>query len=375
MRYKFDNIAFNITEKRDPVPEDRLTYVGLEHMDSGSLYINRYGLDVELKGSKLVMHKGDILLGKRNAYLRRAAIAPHDGLFSAHGMVLRPKENVIDKNFFPFFVASDKFFDEVIRISVGGLSPTVNWKDLKELVFNLPPLAEQKVLAEKLWAAYRLKESYKKLLAATEEMVKSQFIEMFGDPVTNPKNWEKIPINDLCLKITDGTHKTPIYQDDGIVILSAKNIKNGNFDYKDVKYISYEEYLFLDKRCTPRKNDIVITKSGSIGDCAILDADFPVAFFESLALLKIKDRISPLFFKYVFKNKYLHNEIMSRCIKVLAIKHLHLEELKKIEIIVPPLEQQIQFTTIVRQADKSGFELRKSIDAIDKVIKSLINEN
>ena len=217
MRYKFDNIAFNITEKRDPVPEDRLTYVGLEHMDSGSLYINRYGLDVELKGSKLVMHKGDILLGKRNAYLRRAAIAPHDGLFSAHGMVLRPKENVIDKNFFPFFVASDKFFDEVIRISVGGLSPTVNWKDLKELVFNLPPLAEQKVLAEKLWAAYRLKESYKKLLAATEEMVKSQFIEMFGDPVTNPKNWEKIPINDLCLKITDGTHKTPIYQDDGIV--------------------------------------------------------------------------------------------------------------------------------------------------------------
>ena len=66
---------------------------------------------------------------------------------------------------------------------------------------------------------------------------------------------------------------------------------------------------------------------------------------------------------------------MSRCIKVLAIKHLHLEELKKIEIIVPPLEQQIQFTTIVRQADKSGFELRKSIDAIDKVIKSLINEN
>ena len=103
MVYKFGDIAYNITEKRSPKPEDSQKYIGLEHLDTGSLYINRYGIDVELKGDKLVMQKGDILLGKRNAYLRRAAIAPHDGLFSAHGMILRPKE-VILSDFFPFFI-------------------------------------------------------------------------------------------------------------------------------------------------------------------------------------------------------------------------------------------------------------------------------
>ena len=133
---------------------------------------------------KLIMTKGDVLLGKRNAYLRRAAIAPHDGLFSAHGMILRPKEDVINKDYFPFFIASDIFFDEAIRISVGGLSPTINWKDLKELEFDLPSIEEQKVLADKLWAAYKVKESYRQLLSTTDEMLKAKFQEMFGKEPT-----------------------------------------------------------------------------------------------------------------------------------------------------------------------------------------------
>lgn len=188
-KYRFEQIAINCTEKKMPTDEGRLTYIGLEHLDTGCLTISRWGSAVPLKGEKLVMRRGDVLLGKRNAYLRRAAIAPHDGIFSAHGMVLRPREEVIDKAFFPLFIASDYFFDEAIRISVGSLSPTVNWKDLRITEFELPDLETQRKLASVLWAINDTIEAYKRLISVTDELVKSQFIEMFGDPLTNPMGW------------------------------------------------------------------------------------------------------------------------------------------------------------------------------------------
>ena len=96
-KYRFEQIAINSTEKKKPVEEDRFTYLGLEHLDSGSLKVTRFGSEVAPIGEKLVMHKGDVLFGKRRAYQKKVAIAPFDGIFSAHGMVLRPREDVIDK--------------------------------------------------------------------------------------------------------------------------------------------------------------------------------------------------------------------------------------------------------------------------------------
>ena len=214
-KYKFEQIAHYLNEKRMPTDADRETYIGLEHLDSGSLTVTRWGSDVEIKGQKLVMHKGDILFGRRNTYLKRAAIAPHDGLFSAHGMIWRPKEDVVDAGFFPFFVSSDYFMDEAIRISVGSLSPTINWRDLKELEFDLPDIETQRKLSALLWAMERTKTAYKNLIAKTDELVKSQFVEMFGDPAENPKGFEKHPLMYLATKITDGVHKKPVYTDKG----------------------------------------------------------------------------------------------------------------------------------------------------------------
>ena len=133
-KYAFGDIAINSTEKKKPEPSDKATYIGLEHLDSGCLRVHRFGAEVAPVGNKLVMRKGDVLFGKRRAYQKKVAIAPFDGIFSAHGMVLRPKTDVIDKDFFPLFIASDYFLDAAIKISVGSLSPTINWSDLKQLV-------------------------------------------------------------------------------------------------------------------------------------------------------------------------------------------------------------------------------------------------
>lgn len=175
-KYRFEQIAINSTEKKKPVEEDRFTYLGLEHLDSGSLKVTRFGSDVAPIGEKLVMRKGDVLFGKRRAYQKKVAIAPFDGIFSAHGMVLRPNEDVIDSDFFPLFISSDYFLDAAIKISVGSLSPTINWRDLKVLEFELPDLETQRKLAAVLWSINDTMESYKKLISATDELVKSKLL-------------------------------------------------------------------------------------------------------------------------------------------------------------------------------------------------------
>ena len=197
--YRFDEIAFNSKEKKKPTEEDKYTYIGLEHLDTGSLTVSRWGSEIAPTGDKLVMHKGDVLFGKRRAYQKKVAIAPFDGIFSAHGMVLRPKEEVITKDFFPLFVSSDYFLDEAIKISVGSLSPTINWSDLKELSFTIPSLEEQKKLAPVIWAAIDTKNAYKKLLLGIDELVKSQFIEMFGNPILHEKDDSLSRLGDICL--------------------------------------------------------------------------------------------------------------------------------------------------------------------------------
>ena len=369
MIYKFGDIANNVTEKRSPKPEDSQNYIGLEHLDSGSLYVNRYGIDVELKGDKLVMHKGDVLLGKRNAYLRRAAIAPHDGLFSAHGMILRPKD-VIASEFFPFFIASDKFFDDVIRISVGGLSPTVNWKDLKELEFDLPSLAEQKVLAEKLWAAYEVKQSYLKMIAATEEMVKAQFIEMFGGG-----NWPQKTLGEVGSFTRGGGFQKSDFVEHGIPCIHYGQIhtKFGPFITSHITEISSD---LESKMKFASKGDLVIaiTSEDTEGSCKSTAwlGKYPVAIGGHAAIYK--HSMNPLYMSFFFKSS-LFNHAKIEYVHGTKVFEIKPDDIAKILVPCPPMSLQNQFSAIAEQADKSVFELRKSVDAIDKVIKSLINEN
>lgn len=169
-RYIFEDIAINSTKKKKPVEDDKYTYLGLENLDPETLRVTRFGNEVAPIGEKLIMQKGDVLFGKRRAYQKKVAIAPFDGIFSAHGMVLKPKTNVIHPDFFPFFISSDYFLDNAIRISVGSLSPTINWGDLKKLEFDLPSFAEQTKLAKVLWAITNTIESYNDFIVRAKSL-------------------------------------------------------------------------------------------------------------------------------------------------------------------------------------------------------------
>ena len=274
-KYRFEQIAINSTEKKKPTEEDRFTYLGLEHLDSGSLRVTRFGSDVAPIGEKLVMHEGDVLFGKRRAYQKKVAIAPFDGIFSAHGMVLRPREDVIDKDFFPLFISSDYFLDAAIKISVGSLSPTINWRDLRNLEFNLPPLEEQRKLAKVLWAMNNTMEAYKKLIKATEDLVKSQFIALFGDPFKNEKCWKLIPLSDVAV-IRIGPFGSLLHKEDyiqgGHALVNPSHIVDGticpdpSLTVSDAKYQELSAYHL-------KIGDIVLGRRGEMGRCAVVTVD------------------------------------------------------------------------------------------------------
>src|SRR5262245_22380552 len=142
--WRFDQIAINVNERIDnPTEADVEHYVGLEHLDSESLRIRRWGSPNDVEATKLRFKRGDIIFGRRRAYQRKLAVAEFDGICSAHAMVLRPRPEVVFPEFLPFFLQSDVFMNRALEISVGSLSPTINWKSLAVQQFRIPPREAQ----------------------------------------------------------------------------------------------------------------------------------------------------------------------------------------------------------------------------------------
>ena len=357
-KYRFEQIAINSTEKKKPVEEDRFTYLGLEHLDSGSLKVTRFGSEVAPIGEKLVMHKGDVLFGKRRAYQKKVAIAPFDGIFSAHGMVLRPREDVIDKSFFPLFISSDYFLDAAIKISVGSLSPTINWRDLKTLEFELPDLATQRKLAETLWSINDTMETYKKLIAATDELVKSQFIVMFGEPKNSPdavsfetaftiRDDLRKPINDA---VRSEMHTGQLYPYYGA---------NGQVD-------SINDYLMdCDAICLAE-------------DCGAYGAGEHTSYIVS-GKCWVNNHAHVLLPKECcdieFANIYFRILDMTEYVTGTTRLKLTQAKMKTLPMILPSLELQREFAAFVRQSDKSKFELEKALSELTATYKRIIAEN
>ena len=150
--FKFEDIAQKISKTVKPDEAKVDIYIGLEHIDANDIHIRKKGVPADVKGGKLRCYPGDVIFGKRRAYQRKAAIVDFDGICSAHAFVFRANEEIIDSKLFPFFLHSDQFMHRMVDISVGGLSPTINWGDLKQQEFLLPPKDQQAKLAELLWA-------------------------------------------------------------------------------------------------------------------------------------------------------------------------------------------------------------------------------
>ena len=375
MRHKFEDIVINSTLKKKPTVADKDVYLGLEHLDSGTLDVTRFGSEVAPIGEKLLMKKGDVLFGKRRAYQKKVAIAPFDGIFSAHGMVLRPKEVIVDSRFFPLFISSDYFLDSAIKISVGSLSPTINWRDLKELVFNLPPLEEQRRLASILWAGIETRNAYRELLTLTEQLVKSRFIEMFGDPDNNVHGWELSTIRDVVTDIRYGTSK-PTVEDGAYVYLRMNNITyDGRLNLTDTKRIDIPDKDL--EKCVVRRGDVLFNRTNSrelVGKTCVYNFDTPMVIAGYIIRVRLNERMLPEYLSTTLNTDNYKKLLRLICKAAIGQANINAQEFQDIRILIPPIELQEKFLSLLKAADKSKFALQQTIDRLDATYKAILRD-
>ncbi|MCM1611917.1 MULTISPECIES: restriction endonuclease subunit S [Bacteroidales] len=320
--------------------------VGLEHLIPQEIKFSGYDVDTENTFTK-TFKKGQILFGRRRAYLKKAAIADFDGICSGDITVIEAIPGKVDPLLLPFIIQNDKFFDYAVSRSAGGLSPRVKWEHLKDYEFDLPPIEEQRILADKLWAAYRLKESYKKLLTATQEMVKSQFIEMFGDThmrSDHSRQWKEV------VEIINGKDYKSIQVEDGGYPVYG----TGGEMARASDYLSPANSILLGRKGTIDKPLLIREKYWNV------DTAFGAVPDEKV-----------LHYVYFYWHcKTIDFNVLNKGTTLPSTTKV---DLLNLWIKIPSMEEQTRFGSIVEQADKSEFELRKSIEAIDQVIKSLIN--
>ncbi len=347
-RLSFEQVAENIREPGQPAPTDSSKYIGLEHMDSGSLHIHRWGSEADLKGQKLRMRRGDILFAKRNAYLRRVAIAPHDGFFSAHGMILRAKLKTMLPELLPFFMLSDKFMNRAVEISVGSLSPTINWSTLKNQEFDIPPLDQQRRIAEILWAVDDLAQSYDFLLSRVAQAWRSKIEEEIPSPGGGSKRhcFERL---DAVATMQNGRPFPSLaYQDKGIRLIRPGNLaSNGALDWSPEGTVCLPDSFLSENRAwLIEGNHVLINltaqslEDGFVGRvCFSNSSDFGL-LNQRIGRFLLKDSVLPKFFFRCLQTRRFRKIVENRC-EGSKVRHLYFRHFEDFELpILSKAEQQ-----------------------------------
>ena len=367
-RVVFRDVVKRINVNVDRHNTERLYYVGGEHIDSCELLVTKHGL---IAGSTIGFkfhfgfEPGHILFMSRNPHLRKASMATFSGICSDSTYVVETRdENVLLQKYLLLEMQSDRFWEWAEANKSGGFNYLINYKTLDTYEFDLPSLAEQKVLAEKLWAAYEVKQSYLKMIEATQEMVKSQFIEMFGDPVSWQTDSSLPTLNDTVNVISGFPFDSEKFNADGVGIplIRIRDIQRG--------YSETFTTEAFDEQYRIKKGELLIGMDGMF-DIARWQSD-EAALNQRVCCLRMKGSENDTFIQYLVQPILKHIENGTNAT---TVKHISTKQINCIRVPNASHEQKTKFAMIANQADKSGFELHKSIDAIDKVIKSLINEN
>ena len=282
------------------------------------------------------------------------------GLCSIATFVIRTNDpKLLLQEYLLIEMQSDRFWNYLEEHKSGGVNYFINWGTLSNYEFDLPPLYEQKILADKLWAAYRLKESYKKLLAATEEMVKSQFIEMFGIAEATK------PLADFIEVSFPGEWGQEDKDGSGVKVIRTTNFtNNGKLDLSDVVTRDIDSAKIEKKKLF--KGDIILERSGGtndnpVGRVVYFEEDGVYLFNNFTQLLRCKEGVNSLFIFYSLFNYYQMNKNVIRSMgnKTTGIQNLKMDRYWQIPIADVSIELQKEFESIYRQADKSGFRTQQ----------------
>ena len=250
---------------------------------------------------------------------------------------------------------------------------TLNKATLSEITISIPDIASQRKIAAQLDKIDELIAIRQTELELLSELVKSRFIEMFGDTELNPYSWEKSTLGTIC-DVRDGTHDSPQYYETGYPLVTSKNVTGGKIDMTDCSLICEADFQKINERSKVDIGDIIMPMIGTVGKPVIVDIE-PEFAIKNVALIKFKMDTSVLntYIQALLQSDYFDKAITSK-VRGGTQKFISLGDIRKLEILVPPIELQQQFATFVEQTDKSKFEIQQSLEKLEILKKSLMQQ-
>ncbi|WP_313263082.1 restriction endonuclease subunit S [Stutzerimonas kunmingensis] len=308
-------------------------------------YVTKLGVE---KSATNVIPSGNVIIPTRMA-LGKVAINEVDMAINQDLKALLVKdEKRLSKIYLMRFLESKAdFLDEQGKgATVKGITLDV----LRGMEIPLPPLAEQKRIAAILDKADAIRRKRQQAIQLADDFLRAVFLDMFGDPVTNPKGWDSCKFEDLTSLVTYGLTVRPQYHEEGIPLISAREIRTGELDFESCPKISRSDFDMLSDKGRPKKDDILFSKTGSIGHCAIVRADLDFAVTQNAArIVPNKEVCDPIFLLAFMRTNYFY-DLANKEAKGNAVKDLQLGIMKDFPMYIPPVSLQKKFVDVYSKA-------------------------
>jgi type I restriction enzyme M protein len=362
-RVAFGQFADSVNERVEPADAAEEIYVGLDDLDSGSLHIRRWGKGSDVIGTKLRFRKGDIIFGRRRAYQRKLAVAEVDGICSAHAMVVRAKPAVVLPEFLPFLMMSDRFMNRAVEISVGSLSPTINWTTLKLEEFDLPPLDQQRRIAEILWAVDEVKDAVATLSKNVKSAITAFSENLFGERSEYNRNG-KITLGEVAKLQSGYPFKSDEFVEHGDKLLRGSNVGVNRVDWSpDITRCFPTERRHEVVEFILNAGDIVVAMdrpfiSEGFKIARIAEADLPALLLQRVGRFQPSEKIL-LEFLWL----YLHSASFQRQLQLSQqgshLPHISRFDVESTKLFVPTLKEQERLVIEFKRLEIAAKETRE----------------
>lgn len=335
----------------------------------------------ELENKRTDIERGDILLTIVGT-VGRCAVYDRDEkvVFQRSVAVIKPKKEIVNSRYLMYEIISmSNYFEKEAR---GVAQKGIYLKQLADIDIKLPDIQIQEEVVKILDSAQILINKRKEQIKMLDELVKSRFIEMFGDPINNPMGWEVKKLKNISTKILSGN--TPkggseVYVDNGIMFFRSQNVWKNKLILDDIAYIDEETHKKMVKSSLKHR-DILLTKTGrintensSLGRAAMyLGEDDKANINGHVYLIRLKEEIINEFVLYILTSKEYRGYIRSVCVGGIDKRQLNKEHIEDFPIIFPPKEKQKKFVSYVKQVDKLKFKMEVSLKELEHNFNSLM---
>ena len=281
--------------------------------------------------------------------------------------ILVPKRELFYPKYFYFFLN---------RLIIESHGYSRHYKFLKEKQIVIPPLPVQKKIAGILEKAEKLKQWRAEADKLTDEFLQSTFLEMFGDPIKNNKNWKIKTIEDFSSQIIDCPHSTPKHVEyiTDFPCIRTTELKDGYIDWKKMKYLDEEEYEKRVKRLVPVKGDIIYGREGSFGEAVRIPTNTKISLGQRVMLFRPKsDVCNSEFFWALLNSDSIYFQALKKT-NGSTVGHVNIKDIKKFKCICPPLPLQQKFAAIVQQVEQMRQYQQESKAHIDDLFNALMQK-